>query len=443
MIMKATNKRYNISSYTIIAFGVFLFTLTLLVPQITYAAADSVGVHQQVGDVVPEPEPQTGTSGSYDVTAPRIQNVEIKIQTNTVIVSWSSNELAYAKLAWGTTTEYRDGIISTPNLSLTHVQEINSLQENTTYYFLITAIDRFGNQSFYNGQFITGTWPDVMPPLNVTNFTAQAKQNVINLSWVNPADSDFSFTRIVRSTTFFPLDPLNGLVVYEGNAKSFVDRNITPGILYYYTAFTRDLTGNYSSGSLASARIIWYSESFPNNNSANNQNEVPIVDFDFIYSKNIPQTLLSQTDFNFSYDNGKVVLKSNNIYLPATKFLQISISKDTVPKDTMFLLLQYKQWTFLFNENKKNNTYELVLPNNGDLGKHNMTISVFNNNKEIIQDVPMVFYITGEGTETKGLRQIIVDKFSAQILYGVLIVSVLLLGFIFRFIWVRATKKGE
>lgn len=430
--------------------GVLLFSLFSIPLSIVSAATDSVGVHQQVGDPDPDPGGGGGGGGANDVVPPQILNVQVTVQIDTVIISWTSSESASAKLNWGRNINYSDGIISAANLTISHNHELNNLQERTPYYFLITATDSSGNQSFYQGQFITGSRPDVTPPLNVSNFSAVPKQSTINLSWVNPVDSDFAFTRIVRSSTFFPLDPLNGLVVYEGSAQTFVDTNVTPGTLYSYTAFARDLTGNYSSGSLASAMIAWYSESLPGGgsgsggNGSGNQDNIPVTDLKFIYSKDIPNIFLTQNDFNFSYDNGKTILPSNNVRLPISEFLTIKISKDKVPESTKFLMLRYKQWWYLFNDNEQTNNFELTIPNLGEVGTQNFIVSLFNNKKEIIEDVPMVVNIIEQEIFSKGLRQIVLDNFfDLKFSWYWLIIIVLILIWLIRFLWLRRKRKDK
>lgn len=246
-----------------------------------------------------------------------------------------------------------------------------------------------------------------------------------------------------------PLDPFNGLVVYEGSAQTFVDTNVTPGTLYSYTAFARDLTGNYSSGSLASAMIAWYSESLPGGGGSGGGtgsqiNDGPITDLKFIYSKDIPNIFLTQNDFNFSYDNGKTILPSNNVRLPISEFLTIKISKDKVPESTKFLMLRYKQWWYLFNDNEQTNNFELTIPNLGEVGTQNFIVSLFNNKKEIIEDVPMVVNIIEQEIFSKGLRQIVLDNFfDLKFSWYWLIIIVLILIWLIRFLWLRRKRKDK
>lgn len=79
---------------------------------------------------------------------------------------------------------------------------------------------------------------------------------MIDLSWKNPPDPDFDLVRIVRSETFFPSNPFEGIVVYEGRGTATTDTNVREGVTYYYSIFARDKAGNFSEGSIARAKLI-------------------------------------------------------------------------------------------------------------------------------------------------------------------------------------------
>ncbi len=49
----------------------------------------------------------------------------------------------------------------------------------------------------------------------------------------------------MRGVTGYPRTPEEGVVVFHGLATSAVDRNLTPGTVYYYTAFSYDTSENF------------------------------------------------------------------------------------------------------------------------------------------------------------------------------------------------------
>lgn len=92
---------------------------------------------------------------------------------------------------------------------------------------------------------------DATLPANVSSFTATAGDSQVVLSWTNPG-SDFSGVKILRKTGSYPANITDGTVIYDNNGTSFIDTGLTNGTAYYYTAFSRDIVLNYSSGVQAS-----------------------------------------------------------------------------------------------------------------------------------------------------------------------------------------------
>jgi hypothetical protein len=91
---------------------------------------------------------------------------------------------------------------------------------------------------------------DVTPPARVELFDAEAGEEQVSLSWVDPEDADFTATRVLRSTTGFATGPepsATQSVAYEGAAEAFTDTDLQNGTTYYYTAFATDDVGNWSA----------------------------------------------------------------------------------------------------------------------------------------------------------------------------------------------------
>lgn len=424
-----------ISKYfkSVLFFFTVLFVGSLMLPNFSFAATSSLQIHQQAGDVVPDPG-GVGGGGLADTMAPQISEVSVTIKFNSAIINWKTvHEDSTSKLAWGRNQDYSDGVISSSRLLREHSEQIDNLLEKQLYYFLITAIDSSGNQSFYSGQFITGSKQDLTPPLNVNNFVATPYQGKIDLSWNNPTDLDFMFTRIVRSTIFFPTDPFNGRVIYEGTGQQFTDTDVNTENIYYYTAFTRDLSGNYSSGALASAKVIWFSESGNNNSGA------PVVDLKFIYDKNIPEILLTVDDFNFSYKNGQEKLSSRNVVVPASENLFISIDKRKLQEGTKFLMWNSRDGSYLFSFNPQTGNYELTLPALTGKTQSSGVISIFNSASQIIQDVPLTIKVSNFS-----LSNIISNNFWESGWFTPLSLIILcLLLWLFFFLWKRRKKDHK
>lgn len=95
--------------------------------------------------------------------------------------------------------------------------------------------------------------PNTTPPGKIAGFTATPSNQQIALSWSNPADTDFEKVRINCSTSAYPLNVDDGTNIYEGTGESKTHTGLTNGKRYYYSAWTKDTTGNWSGAAHVSA----------------------------------------------------------------------------------------------------------------------------------------------------------------------------------------------
>ncbi len=100
---------------------------------------------------------------------------------------------------------------------------------------------------------------DTVPPAVVSGAAFGDLLNVI--TWVNPADADFSKVLILRNTSSIVDAPSAGKeytvggaligtsrVVHNANSLDFSDSAATAGTLYYYKIFAYDASRNYAAG---------------------------------------------------------------------------------------------------------------------------------------------------------------------------------------------------
>jgi len=153
------------------------------------------------------------------------------------------------------------GTVNTTNgkivtLNITGLADTTPSSDNFTFDF--AAGDANQSNVFLAGDpLLSGVYDmrlslDGTPPANVSSFTATPGDSQISLSWTNPG-TDFAGVKIMRKTGSFPTSPTDGTSIYDSNGTSYTDSGLTNGTTYYYTAFSRDVVLNYSSGAQVSA----------------------------------------------------------------------------------------------------------------------------------------------------------------------------------------------
>jgi len=253
----------------------FLLTLSLFLtnPSFSNASSSGIDVNLKVGgecnnngicekgqedmfscplDCVPPPIPDHGGS-SGSLISNYFNDLTVEVSYNNAIIRWKSDVPTISNFKWGTNPDYRDGSLQNINFLLDHKVELNNLKDGTIYYFSIQSVNYYGViRSLESQTFKTLSLPDVTPPGNPTNVKATTDPSGITLSWNNPKDEDFDYVRILRNDDRYYSSPSIGKLIYEGNNKYFTDSNVVEGHKYYYSLFSRDRAGNYSSGSLIS-----------------------------------------------------------------------------------------------------------------------------------------------------------------------------------------------
>lgn len=101
---------------------------------------------------------------------------------------------------------------------------------------------------------------DTTAPGNAEFGQNNASASSTSLNWINPNDSDFFRSLILRSPAIHTKSPHtdteysvgatigNGTVVYNGSGTNFTDNGLTADTSYYYKIFSYDNALNYASG---------------------------------------------------------------------------------------------------------------------------------------------------------------------------------------------------
>jgi chitodextrinase len=196
---------------------------------------------------------------TIDRTAPSILGLGTAPGMTSATTTFNSDEPGVATLEWGTSTEYSLGIASELVYTLSHLFVMSGLQPDTQYFIRVTLADASSNVTSQTSSFTTSAPPpppDTTPPANPDEFRGVPGVGSIALAWQNPIDLDLDIIRVMRGAGAYPADPNDGILVYEGVGTAHLDSGLAEGVRYYYTAFSRDLAGNYSSGAIHSTTTL-------------------------------------------------------------------------------------------------------------------------------------------------------------------------------------------
>lgn len=159
-----------------------------------------------------------------------------------------------AIVRYGTTYDGEGGTLSLETYRRLHTTSITGLLPGTSYTITVTAFDGRGHRVERTIVVRTTSGIDTDAPTNPDAFRAESLQSGVSLTWKNPTDEDFDVVRIMRMEGTVPVDPYDGVLIYEGAREGFMDSAVAAGRQYGYAIFARDRGGNYSSGAIAFAR---------------------------------------------------------------------------------------------------------------------------------------------------------------------------------------------
>ncbi|MEK7228000.1 MAG: hypothetical protein AAB681_01435, partial [Patescibacteria group bacterium] len=191
------------------------------------------------------PPPQGGGGGHI----PFLYDVVITPGVDKAVINYKTLSPTFATVTWGETIELKSGTTRSIIFVTNHSSVLTELNPGTQYFFLITVEGRGASVTeTYGGTFVTTSFPQKHIVPNPSNVHANIGQKGITLKWVNPIDPGFDYIRIMRNRDRFRSSPFTGTLVYEGSTEYFLDTNVTIGGVYYYTLFTRETSGAFSSG---------------------------------------------------------------------------------------------------------------------------------------------------------------------------------------------------
>ena len=128
-------------------------------------------------------------------------------------------------------------------------RSIPNLTNGVPYTFTIKSVDTAGNES--TGVTIMATPADMLPPADVTGFTASAPSEggSVELAWTNPTNADFASVSI----SWTPMDgEIQPVEITNGTTTREIT-GLTDGTEYTFTIKSVDMANNKSAGVMATA----------------------------------------------------------------------------------------------------------------------------------------------------------------------------------------------
>jgi len=361
------------------------------------------------------PGPSAGGQGTSGfVPEVFLTNLEVNPDTNSAIIKWFTNRITVGTLRWGTTLDYEIGSVSEINYTYNHIVKLQNLISNTNYYFRIDAVDTLGQMVGVSGiLFSTLSIPDTTAPANVTNLTVIPKTDSIQLQWINPKDADFDSVRIVRSTTFYPQDPFQGKVVYEGRGNYVTDFDVLSDTNYYYTVFSKDIQGNYSSGAVGVGKLL---KILIDGTTIVATTSDPFIDS--VQSKNIDPKVqkIGIIDFDFNQD-GKKISFIEGVVNVKNQPTSISVDYDKFPEHLKSIGVtiidpydKNKKFSFLLKSNKDKTAYEATIGSFSRGGTYPFEIVILDYNNQALKKVKGSLVVPQSGVSNQEVVYKIVWK---------------------------------
>ncbi len=324
--------------------------------------------------------PPTPTATSTDTQNPStrvpasLTSFSLTPSTNGARVVFETSSAVQYLLRYGEASVYDGSSIKSNVFAKSHETMLTGLTPGTRYEYELFGYDRFGREVLLKrDSFTTSDEVDTDAPANVSFFTAQPITDDVFLNWTLPTENDFSYVRILRNHLFFPVDPNDGYLVYEGRASSFRDMEaLSKHGTQYYTIFSYDSSGNRSSGAIAIARKagVVPSEEPDGLPVASTTPGVPGIDF--------TQVEIVQNGKVMPLKDGALQIAQNNpftVRIPYELFpQQLKVITVTLTHPT----LKQQVFSFLLRANQDFTYYEATLAALPEAGEYEVTFSVFN-----------------------------------------------------------------
>ncbi len=134
------------------------------------------------------------------------------------------------------------------NIKVNNISYITYTDPNQSFLEGYVSLVSDQNTVSFDNFNVTATGDSIAPSQVTGASMSLSSSNKNSLTWINPNESDWRWTRIVRKENGLSTHWRDGIPVYEGKLNYYHDLDIDPNKTYCYTIYTCDHAGNYSSG---------------------------------------------------------------------------------------------------------------------------------------------------------------------------------------------------
>ncbi|MCA9391722.1 fibronectin type III domain-containing protein [candidate division WWE3 bacterium] len=186
-----------------------------------------------------------------DTTGPVITNITTNTGTDSVGITWVTDESATSQIEYGVTSSY--GNLTTKDTALVagHSVGIINLDELTTYHFRIRSADADGNEAVSDDHyFTTGVGSDIQFDLIAPNISD------IKVSSITATSAKVTFTSSEEArglieygdSSTYERGDTSGVLTTLSTSHEILLYNLTPETFYHYRVYAIDSSGNLGVG---------------------------------------------------------------------------------------------------------------------------------------------------------------------------------------------------
>jgi hypothetical protein len=255
-----------------------------------------------------------------DNEEPMISDIDTEVTDEEVTLSWQTDEktrgIVYVSTEEGVEQDDEETIeLSSWKLSKTHVITTDDLQDDTTYYAIIKATDKAGNETLSEEfSFSTESEDTDEEGPQISGVDTEVTDTTATVSWNTDEAAN---SRLYVSTTT-PVDA-NGLGTIEVSDEDHVQEHeltatgLAPDTTYYAMVTSADEAGNNAtSSSFSFTTAEADDEDAPVITAIEWDSGTSTIDFSWTTDEPATSALFTSTTSGFSIDDAGVMEESNN-----------------------------------------------------------------------------------------------------------------------------------